>query len=202
MTALQPILISDRISDRGFDEAQHPWIRALETFAIPFFTYAGDGYRVCTSPAAESLVDLLPAGSLLMSQADAAMSAELGESQPIRLHPFALAREVTSCVEGLVLAVHVATLPVGGICGIVIVRAPTPATARHDPLLGLTVRQTEVARLIATGLQTKAIARRLGISTHTTRHHTERVFAKLRVKNRSSLAALLAGNTYVARALS
>lgn len=195
MTATQPIFVADR----GIDELSHPWIRTLETFAIPFFSYTGDGRRIYASAAAESLVELTAPGPLLAEQADAAMATELGWSgHSLRLRPFALAREVPSCLDGMILAVHVATPPVGGVCGIVVVRAATARPNASNPLQGLTSRESEVARLIAMGLPTKTIAFRLGISTHTTRHHTERVFAKLGVRSRSSLAARLAGHTTLA----
>jgi DNA-binding CsgD family transcriptional regulator len=68
---------------------------------------------------------------------------------------------------------------------------PTSATATVD-LYDLTPREVEVAMLAATGLQTKQVARRLGISFHTARHHMERAYAKLGVRNRASLVITVA----------
>jgi DNA-binding CsgD family transcriptional regulator len=56
---------------------------------------------------------------------------------------------------------------------------------------GLTNREVEVARLMATGLSNRAIAGRLGLSSHTVRHHGERLFEKLRVRARADIAAKL-----------
>jgi DNA-binding CsgD family transcriptional regulator len=58
---------------------------------------------------------------------------------------------------------------------------------------GLTSREQDVARLIALGRSTKAVATELGISFSTARHHTERVYAKLRVHGRVEVALLLGG---------
>jgi DNA-binding CsgD family transcriptional regulator len=59
---------------------------------------------------------------------------------------------------------------------------PDPATlqARH----GLTPREADVALLLATGATRDRIARELGISPHTARAHTEKVFLKLGVSTR------------------
>lgn len=55
----------------------------------------------------------------------------------------------------------------------------------------LTTREVEVARLLAQGKQTAELAEALGVSTHTARHHTERVLSKLGVKTRAAVAAAL-----------
>lgn len=55
----------------------------------------------------------------------------------------------------------------------------------------LTPRQFEVARLVAEGLQSKQIARQLGCTRHTVKNHMTHIFAKLGVKNRTSLAVLI-----------
>jgi DNA-binding CsgD family transcriptional regulator len=57
---------------------------------------------------------------------------------------------------------------------------------------GLTVREAEVARLLANGSTNSMVARALGISPHTAERHTERVLAKLGLHSRSAVAALLA----------
>jgi DNA-binding CsgD family transcriptional regulator len=45
------------------------------------------------------------------------------------------------------------------------------ATARADPPGGLTGRELQVLRLVARGLATKEVARRLGVSVKTADHH-------------------------------
>jgi DNA-binding NarL/FixJ family response regulator len=56
---------------------------------------------------------------------------------------------------------------------------------------GLTTREAEVALLLAEGRSNTAIAAELGISTHTARHHTQRVLAKLGVHSRAAAGAVI-----------
>ena len=66
------------------------------------------------------------------------------------------------------------------------VRLPGEATPLRDaPGPALTPRERGTLALIAEGLSNKAIARRLGISTHTVKYHLEAVFAKLGVNSRA-----------------
>lgn len=64
-------------------------------------------------------------------------------------------------------------------------RHPTRTTA--DPYESLTAREREVFRLIAEGLTTKEIARRLDISVKTAENHRGRVLDKLAVRNTAEL---------------
>lgn len=56
---------------------------------------------------------------------------------------------------------------------------------------GLTTRELEVATLLAQGRTNTAIANALHISTHTARHHTQRVLRKLGVHSRAAAGAKL-----------
>ena len=56
---------------------------------------------------------------------------------------------------------------------------------------GLTRRELEVATLLAQGRTNTAIANKLHISTHTARHHTQRVLGKLGVHSRAAAGAKL-----------
>ncbi len=58
----------------------------------------------------------------------------------------------------------------------------------------LTGRELEIARRLAYGQSTKEVAQACGISLHTARRHTEKIFQKLGVRNRSQVGpALRAG---------
>lgn len=59
--------------------------------------------------------------------------------------------------------------------------------------LDLTPRQAEVARGLAEGLSTKAIAKRLGIAPSTAKDHVAAVMAALGTKRRAEVAARLHG---------
>jgi RNA polymerase sigma factor (sigma-70 family) len=52
----------------------------------------------------------------------------------------------------------------------------------------LTNRERDVASLIAEGLSNREIAKRLGISQATVRHHLTSIYAKLQTPNRQKLA--------------
>jgi DNA-binding CsgD family transcriptional regulator/PAS domain-containing protein len=56
---------------------------------------------------------------------------------------------------------------------------------------GLTIRELEVARRLAHGESTKELAQSCGISLHTARHHTEKIFQKLGVRTRSQVGPKL-----------
>jgi DNA-binding CsgD family transcriptional regulator len=76
-------------------------------------------------------------------------------------------------------------------------RAPSPTngTEQQDGLqeFGLTRREAQVAKLLSQGRSNQAIARELGISEHTARHHTQRVLAKLEVHSRGEAGAKIRG---------
>ena len=73
----------------------------------------------------------------------------------------------------------------------VLARGETAADDRREPLLALSLREPEIARLIADGLGDKEIGRRIGIETSTVRTHVKRIFAKFGVRRRSGVASLL-----------
>jgi DNA-binding CsgD family transcriptional regulator len=56
----------------------------------------------------------------------------------------------------------------------------------------LTARELEVVRGLAKGMSTKELAEACGISPHTARRHTEKVFTKLGVRNRAQIAPKIA----------
>jgi len=56
---------------------------------------------------------------------------------------------------------------------------------------GLSAREVEVARLVATGLSNQEVADQLGVSYFTARNHVERVLSKLGVGNRARVGAVI-----------
>src|ERR671921_194616 len=54
----------------------------------------------------------------------------------------------------------------------------------------LTVRQREILQMLADGMQTEAVARKLGLSTETVRTHTKRILAKLDADTRTQAVAI------------
>jgi DNA-binding CsgD family transcriptional regulator len=63
------------------------------------------------------------------------------------------------------------------------------ATAEPPSAAGLTGREIEVLRLIATGVTNRAIAARLGISEKTVARHLSNIFTKLDLPSRSAATA-------------
>jgi two-component system, NarL family, response regulator NreC len=62
-----------------------------------------------------------------------------------------------------------------------------PGAALDDPYRGLTPREREVFHLMAEGMTTKEIARRLEIETKTAENHRTRVLDKIGVRNTAEL---------------
>jgi DNA-binding NarL/FixJ family response regulator len=55
------------------------------------------------------------------------------------------------------------------------------------PISELTGREQQVAKLAKSGLSNKGIAKSLGLSEGTVKHHLHRVFQKLGIRSRSAL---------------
>jgi DNA-binding CsgD family transcriptional regulator len=66
--------------------------------------------------------------------------------------------------------------------------ARLPSSACLMRRFGMTSREADVALLLASGKRNVAIAEELNISTHTARHHTENVLAKLSVHTRAEVS--------------
>jgi HD-GYP domain-containing protein (c-di-GMP phosphodiesterase class II) len=72
------------------------------------------------------------------------------------------------------------------------VTAVLEVAGQHVPRMerpaGLTEREAQVVALLARGLQTKQVARRLGISAKTADHHVQNAYAKIGVSTRAAAA--------------
>jgi len=64
--------------------------------------------------------------------------------------------------------------------------------SRVQQRFGLTPRQAEVALLLADRRSNVQISERLGISVHTARRHTEKVYSKLGMDRREAVERVLA----------
>jgi DNA-binding NarL/FixJ family response regulator len=72
--------------------------------------------------------------------------------------------------------------------------APDPSLLTPQQIMGacgLTLRQAEVALLMAQGRSNPEIAERLGISRFTARNHAEQILARLKVESRWQVARAL-----------
>ena len=61
----------------------------------------------------------------------------------------------------------------------------------------LTARQREILQMLADGMQTEAVARKLGLSTETVRTHTKRILAKLHADTRTQAVAIAIRNGWI-----
>jgi DNA-binding CsgD family transcriptional regulator len=152
------------------------------------------------------IVDSVTSVPLLSAEARSVASSPAGEAVIERA--FALARRAAEQSTSLTItsAEHQVGISTRGGCATLRVRTVRRGTAsivavviegrfesfRESPTLtGLTARERDVASLLAVGHSNKEIATRLGISVHTARHHTERVFTKLGVRTRAAAVAAI-----------
>lgn len=108
-----------------------------------------------------------------------------GAERPLIVHLLPLGTGVDPAVQQFLVRVRAVVLVVG---------LDAPASA--DPALvrdalGLTLGEARVAALIGTGLPTREVSARLGITEETVRTVLKRVFGKTHVSRQSELAALL-----------
>jgi two-component system nitrate/nitrite response regulator NarL len=69
-----------------------------------------------------------------------------------------------------------------------VLSALSESSAKREPIAGLTDREREVLALVAAGLSNKRVALKLDLHEKTVKHHMTRIFAKLRVNNRTEAA--------------
>jgi HD-GYP domain-containing protein (c-di-GMP phosphodiesterase class II) len=121
----------------------------------------------------------LPAPARLLAAADAYQTK-------IEPRPHREPLSPQQAAEMLASLVHVGRLDA------VAVRAVVEAGGQPTPQMegpaGLTARETDVIRLLARGLQTKQIARALGISIKTADNHIQNVYGKIGVSTRAAAA--------------
>ena len=116
-----------------------------------------------------------------------------GEPERFRVHALA----ARSSAEALVLQAaefrpDLVVIGDGARAGDVRAGVPAGTEVRGQAELTLSVRELEIARMIADDFGDKEIAWRLGVEVSTVRTHLKRIFAKLGVRRRSGVASLLA----------
>lgn len=172
-----------------YDEATA--VRVLSDHGVPFLLFDATGVCHQVSPAAGDLLGDSQATAVVRRQASALAARTLaadrvrtrGGEKPVPLRALAGPWWLRSHV--------LSTLAARRTVLVLLLPAPTTTAPSRADDWGLTPREAEVARLIADSASAKAIAAALGISVHTARRHTERVFAKLRVQCRAEVVLLL-----------
>jgi DNA-binding CsgD family transcriptional regulator len=176
----------------GLSSESREWLRGLDAFGIPYMvSVAGEPLEL--SMAATTLLDRPAWRTAVCAQATqlAEQALRNGHGSPSIGLPRAIG-DVPACgLDHLQLGVFV--LPGRHQdARVVLVLRPRVKANQPCPANVLTDREREVAQLIGRGFATKQVAASLGISTHTARHHTERVFDKLSVRTRAAVAAIMA----------
>ncbi|MFE3492612.1 LuxR C-terminal-related transcriptional regulator [Streptomyces sp. NPDC059169] len=69
--------------------------------------------------------------------------------------------------------------------------AGTTPPARPASLGSLTLRETEIARLVGQGMTNEQVAQRLGLSPHTVNFHLRNIFRKLSISTRVKLGSII-----------
>lgn len=178
----------------------HPELASLEKFEVAFACYTRDGRALHASRGVHRIAARGEAADLLVAEVGVAVRAA-GAAR-------AEARGIFSSRSlGATLPLPVPTLGArasarmawvrterDGVVVVVLFVPPEPGGGEQQSELNarLSPREREVAACIARGASTKEIALELGISPHTARRHTERVFGKCGVRCRAALAAAMA----------
>jgi DNA-binding CsgD family transcriptional regulator len=152
-----------------------------------------DGVRA-VSPAGRRLLGELPADGAPLPSVLHDVSARARSLARDGVGPPATAVVRSDSIGPVVIRGSVLTPAGGAESGVAILLEPAGSADLAPQILavaGLTAREREVTSLLLSGVGTGEIAQGLWISPHTVRGHVKSVFAKLGVRSRVELCALL-----------
>jgi len=166
--------------------------RVLIDYGVPFAVFDESGVCRELSAAARTLVGGNEVAARAWQQAGALAASALAADR-VRWRGAERPVAVPALAGPWSLRAHVLPVRDAGRSVLILFLPAPPATATQQPPdgWGLTPREAEVAQLIADGASAKDVAAALGISVHTARRHTERVFEKLGVQSRVEVVLLL-----------
>jgi DNA-binding CsgD family transcriptional regulator len=166
--------------------------RALKEIGVPTFVIARDGHFEWINNAGVELIgDRRGEPYLAVTATEDRGRARTNFARKV-VGGMATAYDLTILSRGGVrLPVHVYSVPlreeerISGVFAVVTPRPDRRSLKRAQPReFDLTPRQAEVLALLATGLDTHQIARRLGISDETTRNHIRALLRQLDAHSR------------------
>jgi DNA-binding CsgD family transcriptional regulator len=126
------------------------------------------------------LATSLPAGARLLAAADVYHTK-------LEMRPHRPALPVEAAADALRREVRSGRID-GEAADAVLAAAGHRVRRHREWPANLSLREVEVLRLVARGLSNPEIARRLGLSPHTARHHVRHVYDKIGVSSRAAAA--------------
>ena len=192
-------------------------VESLLNSGIPFLHFDRHGVPISASPEALLLLGssaehgVVPLGNVARELATATAELAAPREFEIRLghrslHVGAVAMLASNSTVEVLMVLSIAAPPATGNEPLPRDTAPDETASRRSPLppaappssalqryfeqRRLTERERQVAEYVAMGMPSATIAGILGISVHTVRRHTERVFAKTGARSRGELAHL------------
>lgn len=167
-------------------------VDTLEAFDVPFIWYEESSRVARVSKSAQAVLAQALDPHRALVEITQAVAAALTRPFDAAAAPrgFQSLGELPSLRGIGTVSLHRPPAPVPGVAAVVVLSVGARDSGEFMSRL-LTRRELEVARLVATGAANKEVAARLGISTHTARHHTERVYRKLSIKSRVSLVRMV-----------
>jgi len=170
-------LLEDRIADARVSEApaaeevrERPDVVVIDPWK-PGVDIESAVAEVSRRTGAPVVIFTSDGGARLLSQAvDAGVKGYVRKDSP----PEDLARAIAAAAEG----------------SFYIDPGVSSALMLDEGERSLSVRQREILQMLADGLQTEAVAARLGLSTETVRTHTKRILAKLEASTRTQAVAV------------
>ena len=165
--------VSDR---RASEDRLHPPRWSGELAAVSFVA-AGEAERAAADGRADSIVVVLTSFSDQNRVTEALRAGAVGyllkDSDP---------RDLLAAVRNAANG-HAPLDPR-------VARALLPGAESDSPSNGLSVRETQVLRLVASGLANKQLGRKLGISERTVKAHLGRIFRQIRDRRAHQRSAL------------
>jgi len=168
-----------------FSAAEQP-LSTLSAFGVAWLAYSVDGRVRDISERAARLLEECAGLAVALRLLQASGLAPHDQPAPTASGDFSPTRQEWELTMQTVITR-------GEILRVVVIHATPPSKQQRESgsQYGLSRRESQVAGLIADGCSTKEIAALLGLSVHTVRHHTERVFAKVGVRGRIRVAMRL-----------
>ena len=163
------IVVEVRVSDEGLARRISGWLEKSAAFVAG----AAKGSR--SVMIADHIPDDVEAPLIVLAPEDGPMAWPWDSRVAARLDPDIGPVKLRIAVEA---AAH----------GMLIGEARSKASRATESPTALTGRELEVLRHIAEGASNKAIARALGISSHTVKFHVAAILAKLGVDSRTEAA--------------